>query len=111
MSDNITNDMMNEYIQICIGCCKLNRENSKTVPLICPKTNMPCFAFEPKYLIPEVSEEMISFLEKFNINNKENPRVPIDSKYISKHFVNTRCEAFEMLAKKGNKTIYTMEAY
>ena len=100
----------NDYIQICVACCKINKENSKTLPLICPQTKMPCFAIEPQYLIPEPSEEMICFLEGFNNNNTQ-PRVPINSKYIDKNYIDTRCAAFDDLQKKGNKTIYTMNAY
>lgn len=100
------------YVQICVACCKLNKENSKTLPLICPKTNMPCFAIKPDYLIPKISEELICFAESFNITNKKDKtRLPIECKYIDKNFIDTRCEAFDDLASKGNKTIYTMETY
>lgn len=98
-------ERQNEYVQICVACCKLNRENRKNLPFICPKTNMPCFAIDPKYLIPEMNEKMLDMVS----NNKS--RLPIDSEYIDKHFVDTRCEVFEDLAQKGNKTIYTMKAY
>ncbi len=101
-----------EYVQICITCCKINNENKKTLPMICPKIQMPCLAIEPKYLIPKIDENFIKYLAGYNIahNTKEN-RVPIDSKYIDKNFVESRCAAFDDLQKKGMKTIVAMEAY
>lgn len=105
-------DYQNGYVQICVACCKLNRENSKTLPLVCPKTNMACFGINPKYLIPQISKELCQFVDIYQRENKlDKPRLPINSRYIDKSFVDTRCEAFEDLAQKGNKTIYTMEAY
>ena len=105
-------DYVNGYVQICVSCCKLNQENSKTLPMICPQTNMPCFAINPKYLIPTPSMELVSFIEGFNMVNKsDKPRLPINCKYIDENFVSIRCKAFDELASKGNKTIYTMEAF
>ena len=107
--------MNDTYIQICIPCCQINSQNKKTLPLICPRTNMPCFAIEPNYLIPEISEEMEKFLIKFNAKNSQNAnfdlRIPMDCKYISQEYLNTRYEAFNKLAKEGNKFIYTMPVY
>lgn len=103
-------DYQNGYVQICVGCCQLNSQNRKTLPLKCPKTNMPCFAIKPEYLIPKPSEEMVAYLASYNGGSRE-IRLPLDCKYIDESFVRTRCEAFQDLAKKGNKTIYTMEAY
>lgn len=100
----------NDYAQICIGCCQINSQNSKTLPLICPRINMPCMAIEPKYLMPKISEEMVTFLGEVN-KDSEKVRIPIDCKYIDQDFVKTRCSAFSDLAKQGNKTIYTMQAY
>lgn len=100
----------NGYVQICVGCCQINSQNSKTLPLICPQINMPCMAIDPKYLIPKISEEMVIFLGEVN-KDSEKVRIPIDCKYIDQDFVKTRCSAFTDLAKQGNKTIYTMQAY
>ena len=103
-------DYQNGYVQICVGCCQINSQNRKTLPMLCPKTKMPCFAIRPDYLIPKPSKEMIAFLAQYNGESRE-IRIPIDCKYIDGDFVRTRCEAFQDLAKKGNKTIYTMEAF
>lgn len=105
-------DMINEYVQICVSCCKINCENSKTLPLVCPKTNMACFAINPQYLIPKISEELCQFVSTYQeLSKDEKPRLPISCQYIDQNFVNSRCEAFEKLATEGNKTIYTMDAF
>lgn len=104
------NNYENGYVQICVTCCQVNSQNSKTLPLVCPKINMPCLAIDPKYIIPKISEEMVIFLSEFNEGNGK-ARIPIDCKYIDSDFVKTRCNAFTELSKLGNKTIYTMKAY
>ena len=73
---------------------------------------MACFAINPQYLIPEISEELCQFVSTYQEpSNNEKPRLPIRCQYIDQNFVNSRCEVFEKLATEGNKTIYTMDAF
>lgn len=73
---------------------------------------MACFAINPQYLIPEISEELCQFVSTYQEpSNNEKPRLPIRCQYIDQNFVNSRCEAFDKLVAEGNKTIYTMDAF
>ena len=93
------------YVNICVGCCKINSENRKTLPFMCPSTKMPCFCINPSELSsPEKIDDLIKRLSP-------DGRIAIDSEDIDQHFVQTRLDAFEDLAKKGDKTIYTLPAY
>lgn len=103
-----------DYIQICVACCQINKYNEKTLPFICPRTNMPCFAIKPDKLdSPEKINNLILYLKQLNPNedDSENFRIPINCDCIDQYFVQTRCSAFEDLLKQGNTTILTMDAY
>jgi len=39
--------MDSKYILKCISCVALNRQDTGTLPVICPNSNMPCFMLDP----------------------------------------------------------------
>lgn len=102
----------------CLGCCKINKENRGTLPFFCKKIQMPCMAIESKYITTEQGNiELMEFAFKWNkINEKAtyeavtSMRIPMDSEYIDKQFVNRQIGAFDKLVENGEITIFDLES-
>ena len=92
-----------DYIAICIPCCKINKENSKTLPNICPKTQMPCLAFKQSVI---ADHKMV-----MNLFFNATGRVEMDGEFIDNEYVEECCANFEKIRKIQGNWICTMDAY
>lgn len=84
-------------ISKCSVCCTavFYGTDDKTFPIICPETNMPCFAISPEYLIPNISKDILEYMA----SNKE---IPLNSKIIDTNFVDTNIKAYkDWILKRG----------
>ena len=80
-----------DYIQICVACCQINKYNKKTLPFICPRTGMPCFAIKPdRFDSPERVTALILYLKQFNPDedDSEKFRMPMNCSCIDQ--INSR---------------------
>ena len=113
-------------ISKCVGCVKLNSENRKTLPVICPNSGMPCFAVLPKYVTMESEKDNVEYsrfvlqengleiedlLRGIQEEQVKNLRIPMNCKYIDPNFISTNLKVWRELEEQGDNTIYIMEAY
>ena len=96
---------MSDYVQICVTCCKINKENRKSLPFMCPKTQMPCFAVNPDEL--SSPQRIDAVIKKLDASG----RISMNDASIDQSFVTSRIEAFDKLKEQGNKTIYAIDAF
>lgn len=102
----------------CLGCCKINKENRGTLPFFCKKIQMPCMAIEPQYIETQSGKEKLMEFA-FSVNRirevltyeaVQNMRIPMDSEYIDKQFVERHIESFDKLVENGGITIFDLES-
>jgi len=99
----------------CVACCYINGQNKKTLPCICPSLDMPCLAIVPKWVNDE--ENLLDFiigLDKHECNrdigDNDDPRVPMNSEYIDKAFLDRMEQSFKECKDKGIR-VELMESY
>lgn len=83
----------------CVSCYHENAQREKTLPVICPNSHMPCFAFEPKNFKNGNFDKIMKEICELDCNKKltENqiPRIPLDNKYIDIYFKKRMEDTFE----------------
>lgn len=103
-----------KIIAKCISCCHINSQNKRTLPCICPVSNMPCKAIKEKWVKEENLLDFIVDLDKHecNRNNGENdePRVPMDSEYVDVIFIDQMEQSYKEF-QNGSISIEVMESY
>lgn len=83
---------------MCILCCHHNLQ-IKSLPCLCPQTGMPCLAINQKWT--EESNLLIFIIgldsEECNrsITDNEEPRVPMESKYINQDFIRQMINVYD----------------
>lgn len=99
----------------CVACCYINGQNKRTLPCLCPSLDMPCFAIVPKWV--ENENNLLDFMVGISnhecnkdIADEDEPRVPMDSEYIDKAFLDRMEQSFKECQSKGIR-VEIMESY
>lgn len=98
----------------CVACCHINGQNKRTLPPICPSLDVACLAIVPKWLERENLLDFMVGIDKHECNRDtwdiEPPRVPMDSEYIDKEFLERMEQSFKEYQDKGIR-VELMESY
>ncbi len=89
------------YVLRCLSCVAINAKESKTLPILCPATQLPCFMLQPNKI-----QQCMAKHANMSIRSGKFGREPLHSEYMDQEAISTMIQKYNELPEYHKQTIH-----